>query len=394
MSDRVSVIAVIPARGGSKGILRKNLRMVAGTALVARAVEQARQSAAVDRVIVSTDDPEIAALAEQHGAEIVMRPESISGDTATSESALVHVLDTLQEQEGRKPDVLVLIQCTSPLTTSADIDGTVRALLDEDADASLAVTPFHYYVWRPGPAGAAVGINHDPAVRRRRQDIEPQYLETGAAYAMRVPGFERARHRFFGKIAMYVMPHERCLEIDEPVDLEVAETLARAGGRDRMAAVLPRPIQAIVFDFDGVFTDNRVLVAQDGREAVWCHRGDGMGLAALKRSGLPLLVLSAEKNPVVQARCDKLGLSCLSGVADKRSVLAQWLAERGVDRAQVVYLGNDVNDLECLAMVGCGVVVADAHPLAKRAARLVLSERGGHGAIRELADLIMDVHGK
>jgi N-acylneuraminate cytidylyltransferase len=148
-----------------------------------------------------------------------------------------------------------------------------------------------------------------------------------------------------------------------------------------------------VFDFDGVFTDNRVWVLQDGREAVACNRGDGLGLERLRDAGFPILVLSKERNPVVAARCAKLRLDCLQGIDDKQQALDDWLCSRNITSASVIYLGNDVNDLPCLSKVGYPVVVADAHPDARRAARLVLETPGGFGAVRELADLILSRHG-
>jgi len=144
-----------------------------------------------------------------------------------------------------------------------------------------------------------------------------------------------------------------------------------------------------VFDFDGVFTDNRVIVTQEGSEAVCVSRSDGWGLARLKRLGLPLLVLSTEENPVVGARCAKLGLPCRQGSGDKLTDLEQWAEEQGFPLSNVVYLGNDVNDLECLQAVGCGVVVADAHPAVLTGANIILDTPGGCGAIRELADMII-----
>ena len=164
-----------------------------------------------------------------------------------------------------------------------------------------------------------------------RQDREPQYLETGAIYVMRVAGFKTARHRFFGKTAFHEVPKERCFEIDDPPDLIIAEALLRADRRDERLDALPPVIGALILDFDGVFTDNRVIVNQDGVESVACDRSDGWGLGRLKRLGLPLLVLSTEKNPVVRARCDKLGLTCLHGVDDKWRTLQAWLAEKGID---------------------------------------------------------------
>jgi N-acylneuraminate cytidylyltransferase len=135
-------------------------------------------------------------------------------------------------------------------------------------------------------------------------------------------------------------------------------------------------------------TDNRVWVTEQGEEAVACSRGDGMGLQLLRRLGVDAFVLSTERNPVVGRRCEKLGLPFEQGVADKGRRLREIIAERGLDAARVVYVGNDVNDLECLAIAGCGVAVADSHPDVLRVADLVLTRSGGFGAVRELCDRI------
>lgn len=389
MSINMSVLAIIPARGGSKGIPRKNLRLLAGKPLIAHTIETARRSRFVERIIVSTDDVEIAAVSEQYGAEVVWRPAEISGDTSPSEAALLHVLDHLRSTESYEPDLLVFLQCTSPLTLPEDIDGTVRVLLDEDADTALAVTPFYHFLWRRNESGDAVGINHDKRVRLPRQQCEPQYLETGAVYVMRTQGFLQSKHRFFGKTAMYVMPPERCWEIDNPVDLQIAELLLREQQRQQKINQLPNPVAALVLDFDGVFTDNKVIVSQNGTEAVVCDRSDGWGLTLLKQFGLPILVLSSEQNPVVQVRCSKLAIPCRHGVQDKLYTLQEWLAEHSLDPAQIVYVGNDINDLPCMRVVGCAVAVADAHPDVLSAAHIVLDARGGHGAVREIAEIIV-----
>ena len=382
-------LAIIPARGGSKGILRKNIFPLAGKPLIAYNIEQALRASLVSRVIVSTDDAEIAAASEKFGAEVVWRPLEISGDSASSESALLHALEFLGQSEGYQPDIVAFLQCTSPLTLAEDIDGTIQALLDEGADSSLAVIPFHYFLWRTLPNGNVEGINHDKRIRPLRQEREPQYLETGAVYAMKADGFIQAQHRFFGKTAIYVMPHERRLEIDEPVDFQIAEMLIREQQEAEKLNLLPEPIAALALDFDGVFTDNKVIVFQDGREAVLSDRGDGWGIGQLKKKGLPILILSSEPNPVVQARADKLGIPCLHGIKNKGAVLEQWLAEKGIAPAHVIYVGNDVNDLSCMTQVGCAVAVADAHPDVLKQVVLVLEHNGGNGAIREICDLIM-----
>lgn len=383
-----TAVAVIPARGGSKGIPRKNLQSLCGRPLLAWTIAAALEARSVSRVIVSTDDKEIARTAEQFGAEVIRRPEAISGDSASSESALLHALGVLRE-EGSLPEILVFLQCTSPLTEAADIDGTVDALEREQADTALAACDFHYFIWRKQASGDATGVNHDKSVRLLRQQREPEYLESGAVYAMRTAGFLESKHRFFGKTALYAIPAERTFEIDEPADLEIAEVLLRQRERRRRQLHLPNPVSAVVFDFDGVMTDNRVLVTETGEEAAACNRSDGWGIGKLKQTGLPLLVLSTEANPIVDLRCRKLGLDCLYGQSDKAGALRQWSEQRGIDPRGIIYVGNDENDTGCLRFVGCPVVVADAHPSVLREALIVLEHQGGDGAVRELIDLVL-----
>ncbi|MFD1949588.1 cytidylyltransferase domain-containing protein [Sphingomonas arantia] len=388
----MDVLAIIPARGGSKGLPRKNVLPLGGIPLIAHSIAAARAASSVTRVIVSTDDAEIAAVARTHGAEVVDRPAAIAGDIAKSEDALLHVLGHLAAAEGYRPDLTVFLQCTSPLTAPADIDGTVAALRDSNADTAVAVTAFHYFLWRHDASGAAVGVNHDKAIRPMRQQRDPEYLETGAVYVMRTAGFLAARHRFFGQTALFETPPERRLEIDDPEDFRMAEDRIARLARNRSAAALPTPPAAIVMDFDGVFTDDRVFTDQDGRETVACSRSDGMGIERLRRAGVPMLVVSKEANPVVAARCRKLRLPYHHGVDDKLPLVRDWLQAEGHDPARTIYVGNDINDIACMTFVGCAVAPRDAHPSVLRIADVVLDADGGRGALRRLADLLLD-HG-
>ena len=159
----------------------------------------------------------------------------------------------------------------------------------------------------------------------------------------------------------------------------------------RLALAHVEPVTFVVFDFDGVMTDNRVLVAEDGRESVFCSRADGLGVQMLARAGVGCLILSTETNPVVSARAAKLGVECVQGLGDaKGEALRGILRDRGIDPAAVAYVGNDVNDVECLRQVGVPVCVADAWPAARRAARFVTARRGGDGAVREVCDLVLE----
>ena len=378
------VVAVIPARGGSKGVPGKNLRRVAGRSLVERAVDACLAAQAIDVVYVSTDDAGIADAARAAGAEVVDRPADLSGDTASSESALLHALDTLAAAGGN-PEVVVFVQCTSPFLDPDHLDEAVRRIAEGEADAVFAAVPTYEFLWRSGPDGQAFGINHDAAYRPRRQDREPHFRETGAFYAMSVAGFREARHRFFGRTQIVPVTELSAVEIDNEHDLVLASALAPA--LDRRIGV---DVDVVITDFDGVHTDDAALVDEDGHESVRVSRSDGLGVERLRKAGVPILILSKETNRVVRARAAKLGVEVLHGIEAKAEVVRDWLQRQEVDPARAAYLGNDINDLGPMALVGWPLAVADAHPEVQRAARRVLGQRGGHGAVRELCDLVLE----
>lgn len=384
----MKILALIPARGGSKEVPFKNLQILNGKPLIAHTIENAKKSKKIERVIVSTDDDSIAYISKKYSAEVIKRPKSISKDKSSSELALLHALKHLNRNEKYFPDIVVFLQCTSPLTLPQDIDGTIDTLINEKADCALSVSTFHHFLWKKNSRGNLIGINHDKNNRVLRQNMDPQFIETGAVYVMRTKGFKEAKHRFFGKTEMYIVPPERCLEIDNPIDLRVAEAIMHEQEQEKILDLLPNSISALVLDFDGVLTDNKVLVLEDGSEAVLCNRSDGLGLAQTKILNIPVLVLSTEKNPVVKARCEKLGLECVYGIQDKSSALKKWLEKASLDISNVIYVGNDTNDLLCLNAVGCGVAVNDSHEKVKKAAKVILDSNGGEGAVREITDLI------
>ncbi|WP_369036599.1 cytidylyltransferase domain-containing protein [Streptomyces adonidis] len=415
---RPRVLAVIPARGGSKGVPAKNLLPVGGVPLVARAVRECLAAKLVTDVVVSTDDQAIAAAARQAGAEVVLRPAAIAGDTATSEAAVLHAMDAHETLHNAKVDVVLLVQCTSPFIIREDVDGVVGAVVNNGADSALTVAPFHGFIWRdaaddPQPApdesaaveggadtvtvtttesvtGGGYGVNHDKSFRPRRQDRPQDLLETGAVYAMDAAGFRKSKHRFFGHTEPVRTDPARVLEIDDPHDLARARALATLFDAERPGA-LPTAddIDAVVLDFDGTQTDDRVLIDSEGREFVSVHRGDGLGIAALRKSSLKMLILSSEQNPVVAARARKLQLPVLHGIDRKDLALKQWCEEQGIAPERVLYVGNDVNDLPCFALVGWPVAVASAHDVVRGAARAVTTVPGGDGAIREIASWIL-----
>ncbi|MFE7465132.1 cytidylyltransferase domain-containing protein [Streptomyces sp. NPDC057499] len=390
MTPTPTVLAVIPARGGSKGVPGKNLAQVGGVPLVARAVRACLASHEVTDVAVTTDDAAIADAARAAGdasarLHVVQRPAAIAGDKSSSEDAVLHALDAYEATTGRTADVVLLVQCTSPFVLREDIDGVAAAVARDGADTAVTVAPFHGFLWRDGGAIEEdnYGVNHDKSVRQMRQDRPEDLLETGTAYAMDVQGFRTHRHRFFGHTALVRTDAARVLEIDDPHDLDRARALAP------LLDPAPLPtlddVDAVVLDFDGTQTDDRVFIDSDGRETVAVHRGDGLGIAALRKAGLPLLILSTEQNPVVAARAHKLRIPVLHGIDRKDLALKQWCDEHSVAPERVLYVGNDVNDLPCFALAGWPVAVASAHDSVRAAARAVTTTPGGFGAIREIA---------
>ena len=152
-----------------------------------------------------------------------------------------------------------------------------------------------------------------------------------------------------------------------------------------------RRLRLVVFDFDGVFTDNRVLVLEDGTEAVMCSRADGLGLDRLRNCGLDLLVLSKEQNPVVAARCNKLRLPYIQGCDEKAERLLQEFNDRGITQHEVAYVGNDINDVECMELVDLPISVSDGYPEVIRLAAWVGTVPGGQGAVREVCDWMANI---
>ena len=374
----MSVLAVIPARGGSKQVPRKNLIPIGGVPLVARAIATARTTVGIDQVAVSTDDPQIAALALEHGALVIDRPASLSGDTASSELALLHALDQFPGVE-----TLVFLQATSPFIDSAALGRAIERVVGGADDVVFSAFETYAFLWRQTSNGV-VGVNHESAVRPRRQDREPHLMETGAFYVMNASGFRGAGHRFFGRVGVELTDERSAIEIDSADQLQLAQAIAGMVQTD-----CDIDVDAVVTDFDGVHTDDTAQIDAKGGERVVVNRGDGLGIRLLSEAGIPVLILSTEEHPVVAARAAKLRVEAKHGVANKEAALIEWASARGIALDRIAYVGNDINDLGALSIVGWPIAVPGSHPSVLSAARVVLGHRGGSGAVRELAERVL-----
>jgi YrbI family 3-deoxy-D-manno-octulosonate 8-phosphate phosphatase len=399
----MDILALIQARGGSKSIPRKNIKILAGHPLIAYTIAAALRSKRITRTIVSTDDEEIARIARQYGAETpFLRPGEFARDTTTDLPVFTHALSWLSEHESYQPEILVQLLPTSPIRPPDCIDRAIQILQDHpEADSVRGVIPSGqnpYKMWKIDDRGHLTPILSLPSVpepyNSPRQALPETYWQTGQINAIRVSTILDKRSQSGNVILPLILDERYAIDIDTLTDWQHAEWMINQGdlpvvlpeGHKRS---LPPKVDLVIFDFDGVMTDDRVWVDQAGNELVAANRRDGMGIAALHKVGIPMVVLSTETNPVVSARCSKLHLPVIQGISDKSAALNQLLEERRLNPSNVIYLGNDINDLPCFPLVGCAVAVADANPEVLQQADIILAHPGGYGAVRELCDRII-----
>lgn len=222
----MSVIAVIPARGGSKRVPRKNALPIGGKPLVVHTIEHALAASSVDEVIVSTDDAEVAEISRRAGATVVMRPAELAVDTATSESALFHVLNDRKAVEQNDPELVVFLQCTSPARRRGDIDAAVQTLREQNADSLLSVCRNTRFIWDTS-RGEPVPINYDFHRRPREQDFQNQFYENGSIYVFKPDVFRRENNRLGGKKTIYEMGYWSSFQVDSPADARLCDWILR-----------------------------------------------------------------------------------------------------------------------------------------------------------------------
>jgi YrbI family 3-deoxy-D-manno-octulosonate 8-phosphate phosphatase len=296
----------------------------------------------------------------------------------------------LQKEGGYRPELVVFLQPTSPLRQHDDVQNAIDTLISSKADSLFSACVQEGFVWRYDGNGLSP-ITYDYRARPRRQDAPQDLAENGSIYVFKPWVLEELGNRLGGRIAVYRMSVYDSFQIDEPDDLDLMEALFAFRPVRSMPDV--RRVELLAMDFDGVMTDNRVLVDQDGREAVWANRSDGLGVARLREAGVQAMVISTEVNPVVAARCDKLGVDVLHGCEDKLAALQQAAQQHELTAPAIAYVGNDLNDIECLQWVGAAFAVADAAPEVQAIADFVTRAPGGHGAIREVCDIILAQRG-
>jgi YrbI family 3-deoxy-D-manno-octulosonate 8-phosphate phosphatase len=280
-------------------------------------------------------------------------------------------------------DILATIQATSPLVSSTDLDLAVEQFLREGSDSLLTGVLVRRFFW----SIEGQPLNYDPFHRPFTQNFQGSIMENGAFYLTKRYILENYRNRVGGKIGIFRMADQTATDIDDPQDWETVERHLIANGN--CLATKAKQIKIIISDFDGVWTDNKVYTLGPTEEAVCCSKSDSLALDVFRsRFDLPILVVSKEKNEILKTRCAKLQLEATPPVDHKRRAIDRELGARGLSWAEVCYIGNDINDLECFSSAGLTFCPSDAVFEIKSEADYILSRPGGNGAVREMLELL------
>lgn len=233
MFSKKKIIAIIPARGKSKGLIGKNIKIFAGKPLLAWTIQNAKKSAKISNVYVSTDNKKIGAVAKKYKAEIIWRPKEISGDFSPSEDALKHAVNEIYKKNSKKIDYIVFLQTTSPLREAKDIDNAIDKIIDEKADSLFSGAELgDFYIWRK-QGGKIESLNYDYKNRKRRQEFGKQFVENGSIYIFKPEILFKYSNRLAGKISISEMELWKSFEIDSLEGLKFCEDIFKIKGLDK-----------------------------------------------------------------------------------------------------------------------------------------------------------------
>lgn len=388
-SKLAMVVAFIPVRGGSKSIPLKNIKPFCGKPLVYWNLLALEQTDGISDIVVATDSDEIESTVMSFGFSKVRiyrrRPENAT-DTASTESVMLEYLTLKQYSSG---DVLVLVQATSPLTSSNDFRQALKAYSLCDCDSMLSCIKTKRFFWNMD----GTPLNYDYRSRPRRQEFDGLLMENGAFYINRVENILRDGNRLSGRIGIYEMPEYSGIEIDEEDDWIIAESMMR----NHLAYLFSRkPVSIKLFlsDVDGTLTDAGMYYDQHGNESKKFSTRDGKGFELLRQQGIKTGFLTSETSAIVEYRAKKLKIDFLiQGVGGKEKLLAaKDLAKQlNIDLNEVAYIGDDINCLELLETVGYAGCPADAESIIRKIPGIrITTAAGGHGAVREFINRLLE----
>lgn len=385
-------MAFIPVRGGSKSIPLKNIKQMNGRPLVYWTIKAACECQFIDEVYVATDSNAIKATIKAfsnegeieniHKLKVVGRSAESASDTASTEFAMLEFASEYAF------DNIVLIQATSPLLRTEDLNRGFEVFAQCGVDSVLSVVKQKRFRWQYNKQGYVYPTNYDVYNRPRRQEFEGDMVENGAFYISSKQSLMQSGNRISGNIMPVEMDEDTFYEIDEPSDWEIIELLMKKKG-NKMQDFIQSKIDMFLTDCDGCLTDGGMYYSEQGDELKKFNTRDGMGFAKLRKQGILTGIITSEDMHLNYMRANKLKLDVLEqGCKDKVETMKQVCKRYNIDLKNVLYIGDDLNDIEVLKIVGYSCCPADAVPEVKAVVAYVAQAKGGTGVIREIVDKI------
>lgn len=382
-------IAIIPLRKGSKGIPNKNKKKLLGRPLYQWTLGEAIESD-LDYIYIFTDDEEILDFIKKeytwtNKVVAVPRSKESASDTASTEFAIMELAEILNYDF----DIISLIQATSPLLTSKNINDGLLKITNDTFDSVVSVVRTYRFIWSEN----GNSLNYDYTARPRRQDFKGLLVENGAFYATKKDFLKSNKNRLSGNIGILEMSENSLVEIDEPEDWKIVEVLLENKLREYKKNI--KKISTLVLDVDGVFTNGNVLVSENGEFAKSFSLRDGMGFELARQNNLEIIVITSEDSQIVKARMEKLKITnYYLGVKDKYALLNKICSEKNITRSEIGYIGDDINDMPNMLSVGWSFSPSDAIETIKTISDVNLKNIGGDRAIREFIEKVINYNNR
>ena len=379
------VIAFIPARGGSKSIPLKNIKLFCGKPLVCWNIEALESCPLVDRIIVATDSKQIeeTVLCNSYRKVVVYhRSAENACDTATTESVMLEYINKVNLSDDT---VFMLVQATSPLTETSHFTAALEVYSKREYDSMLTCVRNYRFFWNAD----GTSKNYDYMNRPRRQNFSGDLMENGAFYINTVGNILKNGNRLYGKIGIYEMPEYTATEIDEPDDWIILENLMRKYVLSKREKP-KKKIKLFLSDVDGTLTDGGMYYSENGDELKKFNTRDGMGFQLLREAGIKTGIITSENTKLVEKRAEKLKVDYLiQGKRDGGKLVATYeiCNQLGITLNEVAYIGDDVNCRELLENVGWAACPADACEIVKNISSIkIMNHKGGEGCVREFVE--------
>ena len=387
-------VIFIPVRGGSKSIPLKNIKALNGKPLIYWALKASLFCEYADKVYISTDSDEIKEVVKSliadkelsnfdHKLSIVDRSNDTATDTASTESAMLEFANKYDF------DNICLVQATSPLLQAKDLENGFEVFSQENVDSVLSVVKQKRFNWHINNIGYAEAINYDYKKRPRRQEFDGYYVENGAFYITSKENLLKSKNRISGNIKLVEMNECSYYEIDEPDDFLLIESIMKLKRND--ISIDKSKIKMVLSDVDGCLTDGGMYYSENGDEIKKFNAKDGMAFRLLKEKGYITGIVTGENVDLNKRRVAKIGLDVYEyGTKDKLETLNKICKQYNISMKNILYIGDDNNDIDILKNVGISCCPNDAIDEVKRLSTIKLKTNGGHGVVREVLDFLIE----